>query len=103
MGDNNIKSHIDRVMVGQVWHDTYTEAWAQNVSTIHSDHDILVTHVAKEESKVRAPFRFINTWNSQADYDQVISIIWNSHVDCTLIYILTEKLKAFHQALSRWN
>lgn len=59
-GENNTMSKITRILVNHEWVDQFSEAWAEIIQTIHSDHHIPNARLNGKERRVEFPFRFVN-------------------------------------------
>lgn len=99
-----VHSKIDRVFVNNLWENKFQEFGIHFGEHSLSDHTlILVKFNTRSPCNARVPFRFNNSWCTNANYKNVVGQALNINVQGNSLFILINKLKEVKHALKAWQ
>ncbi|XP_030508996.2 uncharacterized protein LOC115723653 [Cannabis sativa] len=100
---DRIYSKIDRVLANEAWMELLPTAEAIFLTEGLFDHTHAVVSIHPALESGRKPFKYFRMWSSHPNFQQIISTIWNQHVQGTKMYQVVTKVKALKYAFKELN
>ncbi|KAF9601904.1 hypothetical protein IFM89_023968 [Coptis chinensis] len=85
-GLSRMYQRLDRVLCNPFWRTSFAEAQVIHISTIHSDHKILLVQLHPKKSKLKRPFRFESMWTTDPTCKEVIKAAMQIEFDGSSSY-----------------
>ncbi|KAF9621696.1 hypothetical protein IFM89_026589 [Coptis chinensis] len=102
-GLSRMYQRLDRVLCNPFWRTSFAEAQVIHISTIHSDHKILLVQLHPKKSKLKRPFRFESMWTTDPTCKEVIKAAMQIEFDGSSSYAFCRNLTLCRRELLKWN
>eukprot|EP00253_Pinus_taeda_P008795 PITA_08795 len=102
LGPNHIPARLDRFLVQTSFLTSGLMASSKILPNCSSDHKPISLELSKDGFLGPIPFRFSPLWTQQEGFHEVVSEVWNQHVQGSPFYVWEEKLRALKRRLKEW-
>jgi hypothetical protein len=99
----NVKARIDRAFGNEALLNLFQVVKVKHVSTVESDHCLIVTELQKYNQQRfagRRTFRYENVWQTHGDYDKVVAELWHNAEKGTGLEGFAKSLTSVEKGLS---
>ncbi|XP_077237123.1 uncharacterized protein LOC143878767 [Tasmannia lanceolata] len=94
---------LDRAMVNSAW----LENFPRSTNSYHhpglSDHSPLIIQLDNNPHTIKIPFRFQSMWLEDSSVYEVVERAWQTKIEGTPLFCVTQKLREVKKALKTWN
>ncbi|XP_060211737.1 uncharacterized protein LOC132639298 [Lycium barbarum] len=98
-----IWKRLDRVLANDEWTNFLPNTTVQHLTRTSSDHCPLLVSACNDDANFIKYFRFLNFWEEQPDFYNVVKLNWNPEVNGNIFWIFHQKLKRLSKALCEWS
>ncbi|KAG2255716.1 hypothetical protein Bca52824_075010 [Brassica carinata] len=77
---NPISKKIDHALINQAWAQSFSEAYAEFLEPLQSDHAPCLFHVPSMQRRAPKPFKFFNHIMDHPDYKETVRTAWNPSI-----------------------
>jgi len=98
-----IYERLDKGIIWNDWLKLYPDSIVKHGTFSCSDHSPIVLSVANPiQRRKKLPFRFQNYWCQYRQLDPIVGKQWQSRIQGTKMFILSQKLKTTKQHIKLW-
>ncbi|XP_047339979.1 uncharacterized protein LOC124943524 [Impatiens glandulifera] len=102
-GDEQIgRSRIDRGLINSTWAAKFPRSHVHILNPGISDHYPLKLYWEKKK-RVKRPFKFFNFWMDNDKFKDILHEVWNTRVDGSNMFRVSEKLRLLKNRLTKFD